>query len=161
MEWGPILRAMLTHKARFGLIAMQIAATFAIVANCVALIREAREKLSISSGLDDEHFVSIAGRNPLPKSRGDVERKAWMLQTSEELRRISGVSSSSLSSYRPWACSLRDLIKAANTNTEQTPIGSCLADELLAETIGLTLEEGRWFSHEEVYGATHNIVITR
>ena len=42
MEMGPILRAMGRNKVRFGLIVMEVALTLAIVANCVAMIRDAR-----------------------------------------------------------------------------------------------------------------------
>ena len=35
MEFGPIFRALLHNKARFWLIAVEVALTLAIVANCV------------------------------------------------------------------------------------------------------------------------------
>ncbi len=46
MHLGPILRAMLRNKVRFGLLAVEVALTLAIVANCVSLILAAREPSS-------------------------------------------------------------------------------------------------------------------
>ena len=46
MHIGPMLRAMLRNKVRFGLLAFEVALTLAIVANCVSLILDARRQLT-------------------------------------------------------------------------------------------------------------------
>ncbi len=56
MEMGPILRAMGRNKVRFGLIVMEVALTLAIVANCVAMIRDAR--------IDTGQLRAILGLSP-------------------------------------------------------------------------------------------------
>ena len=61
MHLGPLVRAMLRNKVRFGLLAVEVALTLAIVANCVSLILEARRELTRPSG-----FVvyGVVGRLP-------------------------------------------------------------------------------------------------
>src|SRR6185436_15033661 len=59
MEIGPILRAMGRNKVRFGLIVAEVALTLAIVTNCVAMIRDARVKMTKVSGFDDENLVRV------------------------------------------------------------------------------------------------------
>src|SRR5688500_20310135 len=59
MELGPIVRALRRNKTRFGLIALEIALTLAIVTNCVTMILEARTKMVKESGFDDSNIVSV------------------------------------------------------------------------------------------------------
>ena len=66
MNLGPILRAMGRNKARFGLIALEIALTLAIVTNCVAMISDARTQMSRPSGFDDDNLISV---NAIPFDR--------------------------------------------------------------------------------------------
>jgi putative ABC transport system permease protein len=55
MPIGPVIRAMLRNKLRFGLIAFEVALSFAIVVNCVTMIHRARARMS-------ETLTLVAGR---------------------------------------------------------------------------------------------------
>jgi putative ABC transport system permease protein len=161
MEFGPILRAMLTNKPRFGLIVMQIAVTLAIIANCIVLLLAAREKMSVSLGFDEERFVSGQLICPLPTKHSPEERAAWFQQTIDDVRRIPGVESVSRSHFMPLQCMWRDVVKPANTNAPPIAAGECTIDEVLPDTLGLTVDEGRWFSREEAQQDADVVVIHR
>ena len=59
MELGPILRAIRRNKARFGVIAVEVALTLAVVVNCVALIADSRRQMAHPSGFDDENLLTV------------------------------------------------------------------------------------------------------
>ena len=59
MHIGPIIRAMLRNKVRFGLLAVEVALTLAIVANCVNLILVARAELTRPSGFVDDDLMLV------------------------------------------------------------------------------------------------------
>ena len=59
MHLGPLVRAMLRNKVRFGLLALEVALTLAIVANCVSLILDARRELTRPSGFVDEQLMLV------------------------------------------------------------------------------------------------------
>lgn len=160
MELGPIVRAMLTNKPRFGLIAMQVAITLAIVANCVALILDASVKMTASSGFDDEYFIHVSFACPIPENGGAEARDAWFRQTHEELRQLADVQLLSVTSFDPWQDS-RGTMKPASTDIEKVPATEIAGDEALSKTIGLKLDEGRWFSRDEVQSRAHLVIVTR
>lgn len=59
MEIGPILRSLMHNKARFWLIALEVALTLAIVANCVNWMIDLRYEYQRPTGIDEESVVLI------------------------------------------------------------------------------------------------------
>ena len=59
-DWDRSCGRMRRNKVRFGLIALEVALTLAIVANCVAMIRDARAKMTRASGFDDANLLRVA-----------------------------------------------------------------------------------------------------
>jgi putative ABC transport system permease protein len=59
MEFGPIFRALLHNKARFWLIAVEVALTLAIVANCVNWMLDLRNEYMADTGMDIENVLIV------------------------------------------------------------------------------------------------------
>jgi putative ABC transport system permease protein len=150
MELGPILRAMGRNKVRFGLIVAEVALTLAIVANCVALIRDAQAKMSQPSGFDDDNIVRVTS-NPFEKSfREDGYLDNALREDLQVLRSTPGVRAVSNTNFLPW--------QGGGSATEMRPVGSkgemfrtqvYNADEGTLETLGIQVTEGRTFTREE------------
>lgn len=59
MHFGPILRALMHHKARFLLVTVEVALTLAIVVNCVNVMLDLRSLYVRDSGIDEENVLAI------------------------------------------------------------------------------------------------------
>lgn len=59
MEIGPILRSLMHNKARFWLIALEVALTLAIVANCVNWMLDLRYQYNRATGIDEENVLVV------------------------------------------------------------------------------------------------------
>jgi putative ABC transport system permease protein len=150
MELGPILRAMGRNKVRFGLIVAEVALTLAIVANCVALIRDAQAKMSQPSGFDDDNIVRVTS-NPFDKAfREDGYLDNVLREDLQVLRSTPGVRAVSNTNFLPW--------QGGGSSTEMRPAGSkgemfrtqvYNADEGTLDTLGIRVTEGRNFTREE------------
>jgi putative ABC transport system permease protein len=158
MELGPILRAMGRNKVRFGLIVAEVALTLAIVANCVALIRDAQSKMSQPSGFDDENIVRVTS-NPFEKSfREDGYLDNVLREDLQVLRSTPGVRAVSNTNFLPW--------QGGGSSTEMRPAGSkgemfrtqvYNADEGTLDTLGIQVAEGRTFTREEAERDTQRL----
>ena len=150
MEFGPILRAMGRNKVRFGLIVAEVALTLAIVANCVALIRDAQARIAQPSGFDDENIVRVTS-NPFEKSfREDGYLDNVLREDLSVLRSTPGVRAVSNTNFLPW--------QGGGSSTEMRPAGSkgemfrtqvYNADEGTFQALGIGVSEGRAFTREE------------
>jgi len=151
METGPILRAMRRNKVRFGLIVMEVALTLAIVANCVAMIRDARAAMVRASGFDDENLVNVRS-TPFEKAfKEDGYLDNALDADLQSLRSMPGVRAASNTRFLPW--------QGGGSSTEMRPAGGkgemlrtqiYNADEGTLDTLGAGLAEGRNFDRDEV-----------
>jgi putative ABC transport system permease protein len=151
MEMGPILRAMRRNKVRFGLIVMEVALTLAIVANCVAMIRDARATMTRVSGFDDANLVRV-NSTPFEKAfREDGYLDNALAQDLQSLRAMPGVRAVSNTRFLPW--------QGGGSSTEMRPAGGkgemlrtqiYNGDESTLDSLGVALAEGRNFTREEV-----------
>lgn len=151
MEIGPILRAIRRNKARFGLIAFEVALTLAVVVNCVALIADSREKMAHPSGFDDENLLSVMSIPFGEAFKEEGYRKNALDADLVALRATPGVRAASNIRLLPW--------QGGGSSTELKPVGSSgpvmrtqiySVDDGLLETLDLRLVEGRAFTHEDV-----------
>jgi len=62
MEFGPIVRAILRNKIRFGLIVLQIAITLAVVSNAISMILAERARMLRPSGFDDANLLWVRSK---------------------------------------------------------------------------------------------------
>src|SRR5581483_12377313 len=91
MEFGPIARAIIRNKIRFGLIVLQMAITLAVVVNAISMILAERAKMLRPSGFDDENLMWVYSK-PFATAFGE---RAYRITSADqdlrELRAIPGV----------------------------------------------------------------------
>jgi putative ABC transport system permease protein len=151
MELGPILRAIRRNKARFGVIAAEVALTLAVVINCVALIADSRRQMAHPSGFDDDNLLFV---DSIPFGQefkeGGYKRNALNADLAA-LRATPGVKAAMNTRFVPWG--------GGGSSGELKPVGSTgpmfrtqqySVDEGLVDTLDLTLVEGRQFTRAEV-----------
>jgi putative ABC transport system permease protein len=150
MEIGPILRAMRWNKLRFGLIAVQIAATLAIVANCVTLILAARDKMSRPPVFDDDNLILVWMPVLDPALDEARRREDWNREIMTRLRGIPGVRSVSSTSFNPWVINLMSGGKPVGSDSEVVSFTIIRTDENFPDALGAEVDEGRWFTRDDV-----------
>jgi putative ABC transport system permease protein len=150
MEVGPILRAMRRNKVRFGLIVMEVALTLAIVANCVAMIRDARAAMVKVSGFDDANLVRV-NSNPFEKSfREEGYRDNSLAEDLAAVRALPGVRAASNTRFLPWQGGGSSTeMRAAGTKGEMLRTQIYNADESTLDALGVPLAEGRNFTRDD------------
>jgi putative ABC transport system permease protein len=149
MELGPIVRALRRNKTRFGLIALEIALTLAIVTNCVTMILEARTKMVRASGFDDSNIVTVRSVPFDAAFKEDGYLDNSLRADLEALRAVPGVLAVSNSRFLPW--------QGGGSSTEMRPVGPkgemlrtqiYNADEATFDTLGVKVTEGTGFTAE-------------
>lgn len=150
MDIRLILRAIFRNKLRFGLTAAQIAATLAIVTNCVALIQDARRRMRHPTPFDEDNLIQI--RLPCQDTalKDRVRRSLWVQEARERLHAIPGVRSVASTHFSPYWPTAWAWEKAAGSDAAMIPVPMSITDERLPDVLGMELDEGRWFSREEV-----------
>lgn len=149
MEFGPILRALKRNKVRAGLIVVEIALTLAIVTNCVAMIVEARGKMTRASGFDDENIVSLRSTPFEPAFKEDGYLDNSLRQDLDALRALPGVAAVTNTGFLPWQGGGSSTeLKVNGGEGLRTQIYN--ADEATFDTLGIAVTEGTGFTREEV-----------
>lgn len=150
MELGPIFRAMMRHRARFLLIAVEVALTLAIVANSVSLILDARAEMTRPSGFDEDNLIHVVS-TPFADELQDPERARQLLDEDlRTLRALSGVRAASHTSLLPWGFnSMTMAVRRVGTDDEAADTQFVLADEELVDTLGVGLMSGKNLTRED------------
>ncbi len=155
MDLGPILRAMSRNKVRFGLIAIEIALTLAIVTNCVSMIRDARKELSRSSGFDDENLISVRSTPFDPVLKGDGPQDQSVRQDLAALRTMPGVRAASNTRFLPWqGGGSSSEFRAAGSTGPYSRSQIYNTDDATTATLGNRIVEGKGFTQDEVDAET-------
>lgn len=88
---GPILRALVHSRGRFWLVALEIAFSVAVIANCIHLTAPVVDRMSRPSGLAEERLITIRA-DPF---EARFEQSAHLVQVRDDdlrrLRRVPGV----------------------------------------------------------------------
>ena len=149
-EFGPIFRAMLRNKVKFGLIVAEIALTLAVMANCAAMISKARNEVNRPSGFDDENLLAVSAR-PLDVAMRQPGALAAMFRRDRDIVRAApGVRSMLETRFAPWSDSDSSTeIRVKGTNVE-LPTQDYNIGEGLTSALGVNLVEGREFTREDV-----------
>lgn len=166
MEIGPIWRAMKRRKARFILIAAEVALTLAIVTNAVGLILDAQQEMNRPSGFDDEHLITVDINN-YGQAFGDEEYVRTVVDAdTEALRNLPGVLAASHTHFVPWrggGSSGELQILGGGPKKYRTQTYS--ADPGIFDTLGVEILEGRAFDEEDFAadpeGDQFNVVVSR
>jgi putative ABC transport system permease protein len=151
MNLGPILRAMGRNKARFGLIALEIALTLAIVTNCVAMIADARTQMARPSGFDDENLL-VVDSTPFDRAfQEDGYRDNAVREDLRQLAAMPGVRSAMNTRFLPWqGGGSSNEMRAAGTQGEMMRTQIYPASETLTSTLDMEIVEGRNLTREDV-----------
>ena len=158
MELGPITRAMLRNKTRYGLIILEIAFTLAVVANCLAMIDHAQNEMDRSSGFDDDNIIHVRVRRIDTSFRDDKRLQNAVLGDLEVLGGTPGVVSVVNTKILPWI--------GGGSSTEARAVGGpeemlrtqvYPTDQGLVDTLGVDLVEGREFTRAEVERDTERL----
>lgn len=150
MELGPIFRALMHSKARFWLVAIEIALTLAIVVNCVNMMLDMRGQVTLDTGLDEEHVIALV-TEPLHQ---DFQDEAYRLEVErrdlEALRALPGVHQAVASGQIP--------LSGGGSGTSRKPLGSELdgtlvpyyeVTERFVEALRLEIVSGRDLGPED------------
>jgi putative ABC transport system permease protein len=160
MQIGPVLRALGRNKIRSGLIALEIALTLAIVANCVTMILDARHQIAHPSGFDDDNllFVNSTPFDPAFHENGYLNNS--LQQDLESLRHMPGVRAASNTRFLPWQGGGSSTeLRLAGSKGERLRTQIYNVDESTLDTLGIHVVQGRGFDHEQV--AADNQRLTR
>ena len=146
MHFGPILRALIHHKARFILVTFEVALTLAIVANCVNMMLEMRGKYLRHTGIDEENIIVVRtepfGADFEDSDYVDEVRRADL----EMLRAQPGVIAAAAVHQIP--------LSGGGSATGRKPLGSdldthsapyFLVSDGIVDTLGVEIVAGRDF----------------
>lgn len=148
MELGPIWRALMRHKTSYILIALQIAATMALMVNAVAIIQERSRLMVRPTGIDEDNIFYLGNLAFDPS----IDHEALIAEDLDAIRKFPGVRNAITSNSVPirgggWGQSLQtepgDDIEGAGT-------GVYFGDEHAIDTFGVNLIAGRNFLPSEV-----------
>ena len=150
MELGPILRALLHNKTRFWLIALEVALTLAIVANCVNMLLDLRRDYGRESGYDEENLLVLTtepfGADFADKAYQDAVREADL----RALRAFPGVVDATAMSQIPLSGSGSAAGRRV-VGSELAAIGApyyYVSDHAIS-TLGVRLVAGRIFEESD------------
>ncbi|HLM75522.1 MAG TPA: FtsX-like permease family protein [Polyangiaceae bacterium] len=148
---GPTIRAMLRSKLRFGLIAVEVALTLAIVLNCATMIQQARTALATKSGFADDELIAVTVRPFDPAYREQAHLDAAVERDIEALRGMPGVMAATSTRLLPWiggGTSNELRVAGSRRGPYRTQVYN--ADEATLATLGVELVAGRTFTPDDV-----------
>lgn len=151
MEIGPIWRALLRNKSSYLLIALQIAATMALMVNAIAIIQERTRLMGRPSGIDEDNIFHIVSSSFSP----ELEFQPMVAEDLDLIRNFPGVANAVLTNSYP----LRDGGWSQGLQTEPgdgiETVGTAIyfVDEQGIDTFAVDLIAGRNFRPTEVVWA--------
>jgi putative ABC transport system permease protein len=96
MELGPIFRALVHSKARFWLVAVEVALTLAIVVNCINMMLDMRSEYTQDTGIDEEHVLAVRTEPMDPAFQEEGFRQQVERRDLEALRAFPGVRAAAM-----------------------------------------------------------------
>ena len=147
MNFGPILRAMKHNRTRVVLIILEIAATLAIVTNCVNVIMAERGKMQQTSGFDDDNILWVRTRPFTP----DFQESAFIDTTIDAdlraLAAVPGVRAAASTTFRVWegGGSSTTMRAAAKPGMEPQTTQIYYGSKDVIDTLGAKVIDGRAF----------------
>jgi len=148
MEIGPIWRALIRNKSSYVLIALQIAATMALMVNAISIIQERTRLMGRPSGVDEANIFQLYSMNFDP----DIDYQAMVAEDLDAIRGFPGVANAVMTNSVPlrqggWSQSLRI---EPGEDDEGTGTAIYFVDEQGVDTFGVDLVAGRNFEPTEV-----------
>ncbi len=150
MEIGPILRSLMHNKARFWLIALEVALTLAIVANCVNWMLDMRRDFLRDTGMDEANILVIHTEPWAPEFQDEEFVHTTREQDLERLGAHPGVIAAAAIHQIP--------LSDGGSLSGRKPVGSemntlrapyYVVTEDILETLGVELASGRGFTQAD------------
>jgi putative ABC transport system permease protein len=148
MEIGPIWRALLRNKSSYILIALQIAATMALMVNAISIIQERTRLMGRPSGVDEANIFQLYSMSFDP----DLEFRAMVAEDLDAIRGFPGVANAVITNSIPlrqggWSQSLK-----TEAGVDNDGIGTAIyfVDEQGVDTFDVELVAGRNFEPTDV-----------
>ncbi len=147
MEFGPIIRSLLHNKARFWLIAVEVALTLAIVANCVNWMLDLRNEYLADTGMDIENVLIVRTQPWAPEFKDEEFIDVTRERDIDRLRAFPGVIAVAGIHQIP--------LSGGGSSTGRKPLGSemdtlpapyFVVTEDILDALGVELESGRAFN---------------
>jgi len=166
MEFGPIARAIIRNKVRFGLIVVQIAITLAVVTNAINMILVERAKMLRPSGFDDQNLMWVRSK-PFATPFSD---RAYRISSAETdlraLRAMPGVKSVTNTFFIPWAGGgSSGALKVAGGDGTPHQLQEYGSTPGLMETLGTKIVSGRDLRESDIdddpKSKTATVIISR
>lgn len=171
MNFKALIKSLLLRKFTTGLLILQLAITLGLLVNSAILELDTRVKINQPTGLNNDNLL-IVSTHPTSGSYRDLEYfRSIARQDMLKLSQLPGVNDVTVTNQLPVATrgmlsNIYDLDDPEQVNNDKylQDVKYILAEEGLAETMGLSLLEGRFLnsSDELDFGSKekHNIVIT-
>ena len=147
MELGPIFRALMHNKSRFWLIALEVALTLAIVANCINVMLDMRAEFFKPSGIDEESLLVVYTEPFAPEFKDEDFVDSLREEDLVRLQSVPGVIEAAGFHQIP--------LSGSGSSAGRRPLGSAMEAETMpffvvteraVETLGVELLEGRSFT---------------
>ena len=151
MHIGPILRAMKHNRTRVVLIVLEIAITLAIVTNCINVILAERQKMTQTSGFDDDNIVQLSVRPFSPEWRETGFVDPMIDRDVRTIAGIPGVRAVANTHFQLWegGGSSTGVIVAGDTKNEPAGTQIYYTTAGIVDTLGVELVEGRKFADSD------------
>jgi len=166
MEFGPIARAIIRNKVRFGLIIVQIAITLAVVTNAINMILAERAKMLRPSGFDDHNLMWVRSK-PFATAFGE---RGYRITSAEadlrELKTLPGVRAVTNTYFIPWqGGGSSSSVKVAGGDGTPHQIQDYSTTPGLMETLGTKIVSGRDLRESDIdddpKSKTSTVIISR
>ena len=147
MEIGPIWRALLRNKSSYLLIALQIAATMALMVNAIAIIQERGRLMGRPSGIDEDNTFQIASTSFEP----GLDFQSLVAEDLNAIRNFPGVANAVMTNSYPlrqggWSQGLQT---EPGDGKDSVGVAIYFVDEQGVDTFGVDLIAGRNFAATE------------
>ena len=150
---GTLATGSKSSTLRSGLVVFQFAISIILIIGTLVVNNQMNFILNSKIGFEKEQVVQLYGTNML----GDK-----LAPFKEELEKINGINSVSVSDYLPLEGTKRNgngFVNEGRDNVDETVFGQAwIIDEDYLETMGMTLVEGRNFSEQRSSDAEATIV---
>ena len=150
MNIAPIFKALRRHKTAVILIVLQIAVCCAILCNSIYLIKARVDRMTRASGVAESELVVLDLRN-LGGAYQGAGADGAIQHDLALLRALPGVTATTMASQFPYGNSSWGTSIGLKPDDEahKFQVSMSMAGPGFAETMGLKLQQGRWFNNEE------------
>ena len=150
MNISPVLKALRRHRIAVTLIVLQIAVCCAILCNSIYLIKARVDRMTRASGVAENELVAVQTANLGDAYRGPGADAA-IRHDLALLRGLPDVSATTMAAQFPYGNSSMggSIGLKPDDDAHKFQVSISMAGPGFTDTLGLKLQQGRWFNNEE------------